>query len=229
MKLMVFERTIQLIGKEAFERLQQQRVILFGIGGVGGWCAETLIRTGIRRLTIVDFDVVDETNINRQVVATAQNIGQPKVEEMRKRLLSIVPNAEIKAINCQYNAETAGQFNLEQYDYIIDAIDMTECKMLLLHEATKTQATVLSSMGAGRKMDTQQIHVAEFWKVEGCPLARTLRNKMKKTGLLPQKKIRCVYSSEQSGNHGTLAPVVGTFGMTLASLVIQDILTRQEI
>ena len=219
---MVFERTIQLIGQEAFERLQQKRVILFGVGGVGGWCAEALVRTGIRHLTIVDFDAVDETNLNRQVVATAQNIGQPKVMEMRQRLLSIIPDADIVAIDRQYNMETAAQFDLSQYDYIIDAIDMTDCKMLLLHEATKTRATVFSSMGAGRKLDPQQIRVAEFWKVNGCPLARALRTKMKKSGLMPQNKFRCVYSPELSGDQGTLAPVVGTFGMTLASLVIQD-------
>ncbi len=224
---MVFERTIQLIGQETFERLQQQRVILFGVGGVGGWCAEALVRTGIRHLTIVDFDVVDETNLNRQVVATAQNIGCSKVEQMRQRLLSIIPDADIVAIDRQYNTETAETFQLDQYDYIIDAIDMVDCKMLLLHEATKTEATVLSSMGAGRKMDPQQIRVADFWKVEGCPLARALRTKMKKSGLLPQKKFRCVYSPELSSDRGTLAPVVGTFGMTLASLVIQDAVSLQ--
>jgi tRNA A37 threonylcarbamoyladenosine dehydratase len=221
---MVFERTIQLIGEAGLEKLREARVILFGVGGVGGWCAEALVRTGVRHLTLVDFDTVSESNLNRQVVATAANIGAPKVEEMKKRLLRIMPDADITAINLKYDDETAEEFPLTQYDYIIDAIDMVDCKMRLLYEATQTDAVVLSSMGAGRKLDPQQIRVAEFWKVEGCPLARALRTRMKKSGMLPQKKFRCVYSPELSGDRGTLAPVVGVFGMTLASLVIRDIL-----
>lgn len=221
---MVFERTIQLIGEAAFERLQQTRVILFGVGGVGGWCAEALVRTGIHHLTIVDFDTVSESNLNRQIVATKQNIGRSKVEEMRKRILSIIPDADITAIDCKYDESTAGEFNLGQYDYIIDAIDSVDCKMRLIYEATKTDAVLFSSMGAGRKTDPQQIRTAEFRKVEGCPLARALRTKMKKSGLLPQKKFQCVYSQEISGEKGTLAPVVGTFGMTIASLVIREII-----
>ena len=221
---MVFERTIQLIGEAGLEKLREARVILFGVGGVGGWCAEALVRTGVRHLTLVDFDTVSESNLNRQVVATAANIGAPKVEEMKKRLLRIMPDADITAINLKYDDETAEEFPLTQYDYIIDAIDMVDCKMRLLYEATQTDAVVLSSMGAGRKLDPQQIRVAEFWKVEGSPLARALRTRMKKSGMLPQKKFRCVYSPELSGDRGTLAPVVGVFGMTLASLVIRDIL-----
>lgn len=228
---MYFDRTISLIGSAAFERLQQTKVILFGVGGVGGWCAEALVRTGLQHLTIVDFDVVADTNINRQVVATASNIGLPKVEEMRKRLLAIVPEADIVAIHQRYSADTAEQFDLSQYDIIIDAIDSVEDKILLIHNATATEAVLLSSMGAGRKLDPQQIRVAEFWKVEGCPLARALRTKMKKTGLLPLRKFQCVYSAEKSlsaeggrpSPTGSLAPVVGTFGFTLASMVINSI------
>jgi len=221
---MRFERTIQLIGEAGLEKLQQAHVILFGVGGVGGWCAEALVRTGIRHLTLVDFDQVSESNLNRQIVATAANIGASKVEEMKKRLLAIMPDADITAINRKYDQETAESFDIGQYDYIIDAIDTVDCKMLLLHEATKSGATVFSSMGAGRKLDPQQIRVAEFWKVEGCPLARALRTRMKKSDMLPQKKFRCVYSPELSSDRGTLAPVVGVFGMTLASLVIRDML-----
>lgn len=228
---MYFDRTISLIGSAAFERLQQTKVILFGVGGVGGWCAEALVRTGLQHLTIVDFDVVADTNINRQVVATASNIGLPKVEEMRKRLLAIAPEADIVAIHQRYSADTAEQFDFSQYDIIIDAIDSVEDKILLIHNATATEAVLLSSMGAGRKLDPQQIHVAEFWKVEGCPLARALRTKMKKTGVLPLRKFQCVYSAESTsspsggglvGATGSLAPVVGTFGFTLASLVINQ-------
>ena len=219
----MFTRTIQLIGEDGFTTLQRARVILFGVGGVGGWCAETLLRTGIGHLTLVDFDKVDTTNLNRQVVATASNIGQSKVLEMQKRLLSIAPKADVLAIDRQYNTETANTFDLAQYDIVIDAIDMVECKALLLYHATQTGCKVYSSMGAGRKTNPQKIRTAEFWKVQGCPLARALRTKMKKTGLLPASKIQCVYSEEISGDQGTLAPVVGVFGMTIAAMVIEHL------
>ena len=219
----MFTRTIQLIGEEGFAALQHARVILFGVGGVGGWCAETLLRTGIGHLTLVDFDKVDTTNLNRQVVATHENIGQSKVLEMQKRLLQICSEADVQIIDRQYNSETADCFDLTQYDIVIDAIDMVGCKALLLYNATAAGCHVYSSMGAGRKLHPQNIRTAEFWKVQGCPLARALRTKMKKTGLLPKSKIQCVYSEEIAGEQGTIAPVVGVFGMTLASMVINDI------
>ena len=221
----MFTRTVQLIGEFGFRALQEARVIVFGVGGVGGWCAETLLRTGIGHLTLVDFDVVDTTNLNRQVVSTKNNVGQSKVLEMQKRLLNIAPEADVQAIDCQYNSDTADSFDLTQYDIVIDAIDMVECKALLLYNATAAGCRVYSSMGAGRKTDPQKIRTAEFWKVQGCPLARALRTKIKKTGLRLTSKIQCVYSEEISGEQGTLAPVVGVFGMTLASMVIND-LTR---
>ena len=219
----MFTRTIQLIGENGFTALQRARVILFGVGGVGGWCAEALLRTGLGHLTLVDFDKVDTTNLNRQLVATASNIGQNKVQEMQKRLLEICPEADVQIIDRQYNSETADSFDLTQYDIVIDAIDMVDCKALLLYNATAAGCHVYSSMGAGRKLNPQNIRTAEFWKVQGCPLARALRTKMKKTGLLPKSKIQCVYSEEIAGEQGTIAPVVGVFGMTLASMVINDI------
>ena len=219
----MFTRTIQLIGEDGFRALQNARVILFGVGGVGGWCAEALLRTGIGHLTLVDFDKVDTTNLNRQVVATHDNIGQSKVIEMQKRLLSICPDADVEAIERQYNAETAASFDLAQYDIVVDAIDMVDCKALLLYNATHAGCKVFSSMGAGRKLNPQKIRTAEFWKVQGCPLARALRTRIKKEKLLPASKIQCVYSEEIAGDQGTLAPVVGVFGMTLAAMVIEEI------
>lgn len=224
----MFTRTNQLIGHDGFRALQEARVIVFGVGGVGGWCAEALLRTGIGHLTIVDFDVVDTTNLNRQVVATHNNIGQSKVTEMQKRLLSICPEADVQAIERQYNAETAESFDLAQYDIVVDAIDMVDCKALLLYNATHAGCKVFSSMGAGRKLDPQKIRTAEFWKVQGCPLARALRTRIKKEKLLPAAKIQCVYSEEMAGNQGTLAPVVGVFGMTLAAMVIEHICSTKS-
>ena len=224
----MFTRTTQLIGSDGFRALQEARVIIFGVGGVGGWCAESLLRTGVGHLTLVDFDVVDCTNLNRQVVATHENIGQSKVLEMQKRLLSICPEADVQAIDRQYNAETADTFYLTQYDIVIDAIDMVDCKALLLYNATQAGCKVFSSMGAGRKLNPQNIRTAEFWKVQGCPLARALRTRIKKEKILPTAKIQCVYSDEIAGDQGTLAPVVGVFGMTLAAMVIEQICSTKS-
>lgn len=227
-----FERTSQLIGEDNLLRLQRTKVILFGVGGVGGWCAEVLVRSGIGHLTMVDFDVVSDTNINRQLVATATNLGQPKVLEMRQRLLSIVPEADIVAVNTKYSEATASEFCFDDYDYVIDAIDTLDCKLHLIMRATQSTATLFSSMGAGRKLHADRIRVAEFWKVQGCPLARALRDRMKRTHCFPARHFQCVYSDEialRKGipvRQGTLAHIVGTFGFRLADLVINDILTH---
>jgi len=233
---MSFERSIQLLGQAAFERLQTTRVILFGVGGVGGWCAEALVRTGLGHLTLVDFDEVNPSNINRQIVATSDNIGCSKVEEMRKRLMTINPDLDCIAEHTRYNIGTCNDWNLADYDYVIDAIDSVDDKLLLIHrataaidEATGKRPTLLSSMGAGRKTDVSQIRISEFSKVEGCPLARSLRRKIRDSvmnghSLAPQRKFQCVWSPEISAESGTIAPIVGVFGMTLANLVIQDIL-----
>jgi len=222
-----FERTIQAIGETAFERLQQAKVILFGVGGVGGWCAEALIRTGIQHLTIVDFDTVNPSNINRQLVATSANLGELKVEEMKKRLLLINPQADISALPMRYPCTTLEALDFNQFDYVIDAIDSVADKALLLTRATASAAKVFSSMGAGRKIDTSAIRVSRFNKVEGCPLARALRHQFRKSSnpeIIKSSNLLCVWSPELSAASGTLAPVVGVFGMTLADLVIKDIL-----
>ena len=216
----MFTRTQQLIGPEGLARLQSARVILFGVGGVGGWCAEALVRSGIQHLTIVDFDVVDRTNINRQVVATSANIGLPKVEEMRKRLLTINPDADIVAVNQRFTAETTLHFQLSTFNYIIDAIDSVKDKTELILAATQTDARFFSSMGAARKLDAGKIRVSEFRKVEGCPLARALRQRFKQMQRFPERKFTCVWSPEIIAESGTMAHIVGSFGMRLAGDVI---------
>ena len=232
-----FDRVIQALGQEVFDRLQSVRVILFGAGGVGGWCAEALVRTGVKHLTIVDFDVVNPSNINRQVVATRDNIGAPKVKELQKRLLAINPDAEITTINQRYSAQTAETFDFNSYDYVLDAIDSVKDKALLLYRASLSRATVFSSMGAGRKMDTTAVRVTAFKKVEGCPLARAVRHQLKDLNLqlpipsdralgLRTSNILCVWSPELSSASGTLAPVVMTFGSALANFVIRDIASQ---
>ena len=171
----IYERTERLVGPEVMQRLQSARVILFGIGGVGSWCAEALVRSGVTNLAIVDADRIGATNVNRQLMATSANIGASKVAEMKARLLSVNPAADIRAIEDVYTDETRERFALETYDYIIDAIDSLKDKASLILRATDTRATFFSSMGAALKLDPTQVRVAEFWEVRGCPLGAALR------------------------------------------------------
>lgn len=197
----IFQRTELLLGSERMDKISEKRVIIFGIGGVGSWCAESLIRTGICRLTIVDSDRVCVTNINRQLHATTKTVGQVKTEALKQRLLEINPQAEINAIQKIYNQENHPFFELETYDYIIDCIDSLSNKMHLIRMATKTNAVFFSSMGASLKVDPTRIQVAEFWKVDGCPLGSMLRKKIRQ-GELPAKKFLCVFSNEVLENKG---------------------------
>lgn len=197
----IFQRTELLLGEKFIERATQKRVIIFGIGGVGSWCAESLIRSGIGHLTIVDSDRVSITNINRQLPATIKTVGQVKTDVLKERLLEINPNAEITALQEIYSPETYESFQLETYDFIIDAIDSLSNKVHLIQQATKTDAVFFSSMGAALKMDPTRIQVTEFWKVQGCPLGAALRKRLKKTGGT-SKKFMCVYSEELLQNKG---------------------------
>jgi len=166
-----FDRTARLIGNEALGRLSLARVIIFGVGGVGSWAAETLVRTGVTRLTIVDADRVAQSNINRQLPALASTVGQVKVDVLRQHLLDINPEASVTALHTLYNASTASSFNLEQYDYVIDAIDSLSDKALLILNASESMTghrgmQLYSSMGAALKLDPSRIAVAEFWKLK---------------------------------------------------------------
>src|SRR5665647_627005 len=159
----IFQRTELLIGKKKMDNLREKRVIIFGIGGVGSWCAESLIRSGIMHLTIVDSDRVCVTNINRQIMATTKTVGKVKTEVLKERLLDINPKAEINALQMIYNKETHESFQLETFDFIIDAIDSFANKIYLIKMATQTDAVFFSSMGAALKMDPTRIKVSEFW------------------------------------------------------------------
>lgn len=206
----IFDRTSRLVGNEALGRLDRVRVIIFGVGGVGSWAAETLVRTGVTHLTIVDADRVAVSNINRQMPALATTVGQVKVDVVKQRLLEINPEAEIIAIHGLYNAGTAGEYDLSGYDYVLDAIDSLADKALLILNATEAMrgghTKFYSSMGAALKMDPTRIAVAEFWKVKGCPLAAALRRKFKKSECFPSHKFKCVYSDELVPNHQGYQP-----------------------
>jgi len=235
----IFLRTELLLGEEALTRLSQKRVIIFGVGGVGSWCAESLVRSGIHHLTIVDSDRACITNINRQLMATTQTVGLAKVDVLRQRLLTINPQAEITALQQFFNAETAERFNLCSYDYVIDAIDSLKDKALLILLACEAGVTLFSSMGAALKLDPTHIRVAEFWKVQGDPLARALRKRFKRDSSYPSRKFLCVYSDETlpnrqslppqprpvpdsiSAGKGSLVHITAIFGFTLAGLLVQ--------
>ena len=237
----IFRRSELLLGDKAMERIAQKRVIIFGVGGVGSWCAESLVRSGIRRLTIVDSDLVSITNINRQLMATTKTVGQVKVEALKERLLTINPSAEITALQKIFTEESASDFHLEDYDYIIDAIDSLKDKAALILLATSFPSTgearrgpkLFSSMGAALKLDPTRIQITEFWKVKGDPLARALRNRFKKEKLFPKRKFQCVYSDELLENkqpidpddrgNGSIVHITAIFGFMLAGLVIEDI------
>lgn len=191
-------RTELLLGVDNLLKLSAVRVLIFGLGGVGSWCAECLVRSGIRHITIVDSDRICVTNCNRQLMATSKSIGQVKVEALRERLLEINPDAEIIAYQKIYEASTADEFEMEKYDFIIDAIDSLSEKADLILRATALpkHITFISSMGAALRKDPFLVRKSEFWKIKGDGLARALRNKFKKQKLFPKRKFYCVYSEE---------------------------------
>jgi tRNA A37 threonylcarbamoyladenosine dehydratase len=198
----LFRRTELLLGNDVMQRIAAVRVIIFGVGGVGSWCAESLVRSGIRQITLVDSDRICVTNINRQLMATYKTVGQVKVETLKQRLLEINPKAEITALQQIYSAKTAASFHIETYDYIIDAIDSLENKALLIREACRTKAKFFSSMGAALRINPLRVQAAEFWNVKGCPLAAALRRKFKKSKDFPSKNFQCIFSDELLTNKG---------------------------
>ena len=232
-----FSRSEALLGAEGLDRLRNVRVIIFGVGGVGSWCAEALIRTGLTHLTIVDGDTVQPSNVNRQLPATRETLGRPKVEALRERLLSINPDAEIVAVHqyltpalSQGEGETSesSDFRFEEYDYVIDAIDDVPAKADLIINATRARGVkVFCSMGAALRFDPTAVTTGELMSIKGDALAKAVRARMKKIGLHPYKKVRCVYSTEQAQRcetRGSLMQVTAVFGCTLASLIIRDLL-----
>ncbi len=191
----IFHRSELLFGKEKMAKLAEKKIILFGIGGVGSWCAESLIRSGIKKLTIVDSDRVCVTNINRQLMATISTVGEVKTEALKRRLVDINPNADITPIQKIYNQENYQEFDLESFDIIIDAIDSLSNKVHLLKTAIDLDIDLYSSMGAALRIDPTRIKVASLWDVKGCHFARVIRKMMRRQGV-NQKDIQCVYSDE---------------------------------
>ena len=228
-------RTAALLGEERCERLSSARVVVVGVGGVGGWCAEALVRTGIGGLTLVDDDVVVPSNSNRQCAATVSALGRPKVEAMRDRLLAINPECGVEAVCARWPEGVPSGFRIGGFDCVVDAIDSVAAKADLLLAATEAGVPVVSSMGAALRLDPTKVVVREFAKVSGDGLARALRRRFKALGRFPAARIACVCSTEQPavprvrGEKGSVMPVVCAFGMALAAQVLARLDFGQRI
>lgn len=189
-----FSRTELIFGEEAMEKLSRARVAVFGIGGVGGYAAEALARSGIGALDIIDSDKVSLSNINRQIIALHSTVGDYKVDAAEKRILDINPNIKLKKYNVFFTKENSDEFDFSEYDYIVDAIDTVSGKIELVMNAEDSGTPIISSMGAGNKLDPTMFEIADIYKTSVCPLARVMRTELKKRGI---KKLKCVYSKEQ--------------------------------
>lgn len=223
-----FLRTRWLIGTEAVDRLQQMRVAVFGVGGVGGFCIEALARAGIGALDMVDYDWVDVTNINRQIIATTETVGALKVDVMKERLASIVPGTEVRTYPVMYNEATADEINFCDCDYVVDAVDQVTAKLLIIEKAQAAGVPVLSAMGAGNKLHPEALEIALLSETKVCPLARVMRREVRKRGL---GDFPVVYSREEpkkvegldERSPASISFVPSTAGLIAASKVIRDL------
>lgn len=225
-----FSRTELLLGKRGMNRLGAAKVAVFGIGGVGGHVAEALARSGVGSLSLIDKDVVDVTNLNRQIVALHSTMGRDKVDVMRERILDINPACHVEIHKCFYLPETKDTFDFSTYDYIVDAVDTVTAKIQLVQEAKRCRVPVISSMGAGNKMDPSSFLVADLYETSVCPLAKVMRRELKKCGI---ESLKVVYSKEvpirqtpaagERAVTGSNAFVPAAAGLLLASEVIRDL------
>lgn len=233
-----FDRTKRLLGAYAMERLQNSHVAVFGIGGVGGHAADALVRSGIGRITVIDSDEIAVSNINRQLIATTKTVGRKKVEVMREHLLEINPELLVEVQDCFFLPETKDQFDFSQYDYVIDAVDTVTAKLALVEACQEAGVPIISSMGAGNKLDPTAFEVADIYKTSVCPLAKVMRRELKKRNI---KHLKVVYSKEEPlepienedfvsdekrsrrSTPGSIAFVPSVAGLILAGEVVKDL------
>lgn len=218
-------RTELLIGRGALEQLQAATVAVFGVGGVGGYVVEALARCGVGGFVLIDNDTVSLSNLNRQIIATRDTLGRDKVEVMRERILSINPLAKVEMRKCFYLPETAGEFNFSEYSYVVDAVDTVTAKIDIILRAQEAGVPVISSMGAGNKLDPTKFRVADIYETSGCPLAKVMRRELRKRNV---KALKVVYSTEeaiQTGQRvpGSIAFVPSVAGLIVAGEVIKDL------
>lgn len=233
-----FDRTKRLLGTDAMMKLNQAHVAVFGIGGVGGHAVDALVRSGIGEITIVDSDDVAESNINRQLIATTKTVGRKKVEVMKEHLLEINPEVIVRAYDCFFLPETKDQFDFSSYDYVIDAVDTVTAKLALVEACKEVEVPIVSSMGAGNKLDPTAFEVTDIYKTSVCPLAKVMRKELKARGI---KKLKVVYSKEmplepkedeafvsdekrsRRATPGSIAFVPSVAGLILAGEVVKDL------
>lgn len=189
-----FSRTQLLLGKDNMEKLHDAHVAVFGIGGVGGYVCEALVRSGVRRFDLIDDDKVCLTNLNRQIIATRKTVGKYKAEVMKERILEINPDCEVNVHKCFFLPENADDFDFDNYDYIVDAVDTVTAKIELVMKAKEKNVPIICSMGAGNKLDASMFKVSDIYKTKVCPLAKVMRRELKKRGV---RKLKVVYSEEQ--------------------------------
>lgn len=228
-----FLRTCLLIGDDSFKKLQKARVAVFGIGGVGSFAAEAIARTGIGSIDLFDKDIVDITNINRQLIADTETVGSPKVGIMKNRILKINPQADVKGHYCFFNQDNQNDYNFSTYDYIVDAIDVISSKILLIKKATEENIPIISSMGTGNKIEPTKLEVDDIYKTSVCPLAKIMRRELRKQGI---NQLKVVYSKEipvytpvdtHDGSkrvNASISFVPSVAGLILASEVVKDII-----
>ena len=236
-----FIRTSLLLGEGGIDKLRNAKVAVFGVGGVGGYVIEALVRSGVGSLVIVDSDTVCESNLNRQIIALKSTIGKYKVDVMKERILDINPNANVDARRCFYLPETASEFDFSEYDYVVDAVDTVTAKLEIIMQAKKNNVPVISCMGAGNKLDPTKLQIADIYKTSMCPLAKVMRYECKKRGI---KKLKVLYSTEtpikpiidnsdtqvqndttfKKAIPGSTAFVPSVAGLIIASEVIKDLI-----
>ena len=224
----ISSRTEALLGSAAVKILSNAKVIVFGIGGVGGYCTEALARAGIGNITLVDHDTVSVSNINRQIIATHDTIGRNKTEVMTERIKSINPDIKITQIPVFYTPENSDMFEISSYDYVVDAIDSVSSKLHLIETAYRSNVKIMSCMGAGNKLDPTKFEVADIYKTSVCPLARVIRSELRKRNI-PSLKV--VYSKEEPkknnyGYPGSVSFVPSVAGLIIAGEVIKDIVKK---
>ena len=219
-----FERTSLLVGEEVISKLNNSKVLIFGVGGVGGYVAEALARTGVGSITIVDKDTVSESNINRQIIALHSTVGRDKVDVLKERMLDINPDIQVDAKKCFFLPDNAHEFDFAQYDYIVDAVDTVTAKLQIIVQAKEASVPVISAMGAGNKVHPEMFEIADIYKTEMCPLAKVMRRELKNRGI---KKLKVVYSKEKpvyKGDvPGSIAFSPSVAGLLMASEVVRDL------
>lgn len=235
-----FSRTEHLLGSDAVNSLSDRHVAVFGVGGVGGYAVEALARSGVGHFTLVDSDVVSESNINRQIIALSSTVGRYKVDVMKERIMDINPSAEVEVKKCFFLPENADEFDFSKYDYVVDAVDTVAAKIAIIMKAKKENVNVISCMGAGNKLDPTAFRVDDIKHTSVCPLAKVMRHELKKRGI---DSVKVVYSAEppvkpvketaetslrRKDTPGSVAFVPSVAGLVIASAVIKDLCGLQK-